>query len=55
LIGVLSAAIGKTLGVAGTFIAPIIVLLLMSFGKMAINAWCEMRKEQSNSSLSKIE
>lgn len=55
LIGVLSAAIGKTLGVAGTFIAPIIVLLLMSFGKMAVNAWCEMRKEQSNNSLSKIE
>ena len=43
IIGVMSAALGKTLGVAGTFIAPVIVLALMSFGKMAINAWCEMR------------
>jgi hypothetical protein len=42
-IGVLSTAIGAKIGVAGAFIAPIIVLLLLSIGKMAINAWCEMR------------
>lgn len=45
IIGVMSAGIGQTLGVAGTFIAPVIVLVLLSFGKMAVNAWCEMRKE----------
>jgi hypothetical protein len=44
IIGVMSAALGKSLGVAGSFIAPVVVLALMSFGKMAINAWCEMRK-----------
>jgi hypothetical protein len=43
IIGVMSTALGKTLGIAGTFIAPVIVLSLMSFGKMAINAWCKMR------------
>jgi hypothetical protein len=45
IIGVMSTAIGKTLGAAGPFIAPVIVLLILSIGKMAINAWCAMRKE----------
>jgi hypothetical protein len=45
IIGVMSSAIGKTLGVVGPFIAPVIVLLVLSIGKMAINAWCIMRKE----------
>jgi len=45
VIGVMSVAIGKTIGAAGTFLAPVIVLLIMSLGKMALNAWCEMRKE----------
>lgn len=48
IIGVMSAAIGKSLGIAGTFIAPVIVLLILSIGKMAVNAWCEMRKETRN-------
>lgn len=48
IIGVMSIAIGKTLGVAGAFIAPVIVLLIISIGKLAINAWCEMRKEIKN-------
>lgn len=55
IIGVMSVAIGKTLGAAGPFIAPVIVLLILSIGKIAINAWCAMRKETgstaSNSSL----
>jgi len=46
MIGVISSAIGKTLGTAGPFIAPVIVLLILSTGKMAINAWCEMRKDE---------
>ena len=45
IIGLMSAAIGKSLGVAGTFIAPVIVLMIMSFGKIALNAWCAMRRE----------
>lgn len=49
IILVISNAIGKKLGVAGTFIAPVIVLLILSIGKMAINAWCSMRKETRKS------
>ena len=45
IVGVLSTSIGSSLGVAGAFIAPVVVLLLLSIGKMALNAWCEMRKE----------
>ncbi len=45
IIGVLSTAIGLQLGVAGVFIAPVIVLIIISMGKICINAWCEMRKE----------
>lgn len=45
IIGVMSAAIGKTIGSAGAFIAPVIVLLILNIGKMAINAWCAMRNE----------
>jgi hypothetical protein len=48
IIGVMSVAIGKVMGVAGTFIAPVIVLLMMSFGKMSINAWCAMRKAEKS-------
>ncbi|KGL58406.1 hypothetical protein [Polaribacter sp. Hel1_85] len=45
LIGVMSTAIGQTMGVAGAFIAPVIALLIMSIGKIAVNAWCAMRQE----------
>ena len=45
IIGVLSTAIGSQLGVAGVFIAPVIVLIIISMGKICINAWCEMRRE----------
>lgn len=45
IIGVLSTAIGTQLGVAGAFIAPVIVLIFISMGKVCINTWCEMRKE----------
>jgi hypothetical protein len=54
IIGVMSVAIGKSLGVVGTFIAPVIVLLLLSFGKMAINAWCAMRKENRNTTIDNV-
>ena len=45
ILGVLASAIGGQIGVAGTYIAPVIVLLVMSFCKIGVNAWCEMRKE----------
>jgi hypothetical protein len=32
--------------IIGVFIAPVIVLLILSIGKMAVNAWCAMRKEE---------
>lgn len=47
IISVLSACIGSYIGVTGAFIAPVIVLLLLSIGKIVKNAWCEMRKDLS--------
>ena len=44
IISVMSAAIGGVIGVAGAFIAPVIVLILLSIGKIVKNAWCETRK-----------
>lgn len=44
IISVMSAAIGGVIGVAGAFIAPIIVLILMSIGQIVKNAWCETRR-----------
>lgn len=44
IISVMSAAIGSVIGVAGAFIAPIIVLILLSIGQIVRNAWCETRK-----------
>lgn len=49
IISVMSAAIGGTIGVAGAFVAPIIVFILLSLGQITKNAWCEMRKELKNS------
>lgn len=46
IISFLSASIGSTIGVAGAFVAPVIVLLLLDSGKIAKNAWCEMMKEK---------
>lgn len=45
VISCISAAIGSQLGLAATFIAPAIVLLLMTVGKVTVNAWCEMHKD----------
>lgn len=41
IISILSAAIGAKIGVAAAFVAPIIVLIIQSLGKIVINAWCE--------------
>ncbi|QNN40171.1 hypothetical protein [Pedobacter roseus] len=45
ILGGISAAIGSVLGTAGAFILPVIVLLLMTGGKISKNGWCEARKE----------
>ena len=44
IISIMSAAIGGTIGVAGAYVAPIIVLLLLGIGKVVKNAWCETMK-----------
>lgn len=44
IISVISAAIGNSIGVASVYIAPVIVLLLLSIGKVVKNAWCETMK-----------
>lgn len=41
IISLMSAAIGAHLGVAGAFVAPVIVLIFLSLGKIVKNAWCE--------------
>jgi hypothetical protein len=46
VIGVISSAIAPVVGSSGTFIAPVIALLLVGMGKVTINAWCECRKEK---------
>ncbi len=45
IVSIISAAIGAHLGLAGAYLAPIIVVLIMSFGKIGRNAWCSMRKD----------
>lgn len=45
IISCISAAIGSQLGLASAFVAPAVVLLLMTVGKVTVNAWCEMHQE----------
>lgn len=45
-IGVISSAVAPVVGSSGTFIAPVIALLLVGMGKITINAWCECCKEK---------
>jgi hypothetical protein len=50
IISSISASIGCYLGVAAAFIAPVIVLILLSTGKIFKNAWCETQKEMKMTS-----
>lgn len=52
IISVISAAIGSYIGVAAAFVAPVLVLIFLSMGKIAKNAWCEMMKEMKVKSIS---
>ncbi len=44
-VGGISVAIAPVVGTSGAVLAPVIALVLMSMGKITINAWCNMRKE----------
>lgn len=45
IVSSISGIIGSKVGLAGTFIAPVTVLLFMTISKVSINAWCEWQKE----------
>jgi hypothetical protein len=45
LVSSVSAAIAQVIGVAATYIMPVVVLIFMTIGKIALNAWCQMRKD----------
>lgn len=45
VISCISATIGSQLGLAAAFVAPAVVLLLITVGKVTVNAWCEMHQE----------
>lgn len=45
VISCISAAIGSQLGLAAAFVAPAVVLLIITAGKVTVNAWCEMHQE----------
>ena len=48
--GVISGAIGAYIGAVAVVIFPVIVLVIINFGRVSVNAWCEMRQAQSGSS-----
>lgn len=48
VIGLISSAISPAVGASGTFIAPIVALLLVGMGKLTVNAWCECCKEKKS-------
>jgi hypothetical protein len=45
-IALVSASIGAKVGLAATFIAPAIVIIFMTIGRIALNAWCQLETEQ---------
>lgn len=50
-VGGISIAIAPVIGTSGAVLAPVIALLLMSLGKVTVNAWCNMRKELKGTAL----
>lgn len=44
VVGAISVAIAPTLGSSAAFLAPVVALLLMSMGKITLNAWCATRR-----------
>lgn len=47
-VGFISASIAPNLGTSAAFIAPVITLLLISIGKVTLNAWCKSRREKND-------
>ncbi|SRR6266568_474350 len=45
IVSAIAVAVAPSLGVSATFLAPVVALILASFGKITINAWCAARKE----------
>jgi hypothetical protein len=48
IISFISAIIGAKIGLAATFIAPAVVLLLMLISKTSVNAWCTMQTDANS-------
>ena len=46
IVGVLSIALAPILEKAAPFLAPVISIVLFTIGKIGLNAWLTMRKEQ---------
>ncbi|TDM49295.1 hypothetical protein ETI06_07050 [Macrococcoides goetzii] len=44
LISSMSSVIGNQIGLAGTFVAPVLVLLIKSLSNISINAWCNLQE-----------
>lgn len=51
IVGVISGALGTTLGTAGTVILPIVVLLIINLGKISVNAWCQHRQVERDGNI----
>lgn len=49
VVSVISALIGAKVGLAATFVAPAIVIILMMIGKTSLNAWCSMQSQSVES------
>lgn len=45
IIGALTMAISPVVGVAAPLLAPAIILILLSIGKMSVNAWCNLNTQ----------
>ena len=50
VVSAMAVAIAPYLNVAATVIAPVVALLLASFGKITINAWCASQENDPNDS-----
>lgn len=45
VVSAISVAIAPYLGVSAVVLSPAVALILASFGKITLNAWCQSRKE----------
>ncbi|HDR7787449.1 hypothetical protein COJ60_22020 [Bacillus cereus] len=43
LVSSISGLIGSQIGLAASFVAPVIVIILMTLAKTSLNAWCEVQ------------